>query len=733
MFVLSKKNLMRRIVIALVLLPLIGLSQTKREEVTLEAVHGSGKFYPSSVWNIRHMSDGKHYTVNSGGSIIQYSYEEEGAKDVLFDAAKASELGIEKDMRSYEISGSGRFMLIETDRESIYRYSKRSVYYLYDSKENIARVLCGGERIFYPTISPIEKYVAYVFGNNLYYENIAGDERVQITTDGKENKILNGRTDWVYEEEFALVKGFEWSPDGKKIGFLRFDESEVKQYQIPVYTGNAYPNMYTYKYPKTGEDNSLVTAHIYRLADKKTVKADIETGVDIYLPRIKWANANLLSVQRMNRWQNELDLLLVNPGDGSVKKIWSDKSSTYIDVTDDLTFVDGKTFIISSERSGFNHLYHFNLEGKLIRQLTEGDYDVTSFLGFDEDEKRLYYEAAKASPLTRQLFSVKLNGRGQKQLSPDSKSSDGDFSAGFDYYIQSSSDINVAPVIDIRNNKGKLVRTLVDNKEFNEMWSDVGMLPMEFFTIKAADGETELNGWEIKPAGFDPSNKYPLLMFVYGGPGSQTVTNSWYTRNKAWFQYLALNGYYVISVDNRGTGARGANFKKMTYQNLGDLETQDQLAVAEQMAAKPFIDEDRIGMFGWSYGGYMTSLCLAKSELLKVGVAVAPVTDWRFYDNIYTERFMRRPIDNEEGYNKSSVLEYADGFRGKDYLLIHGSFDDNVHPQNAFELMKLLQLSNIPFDSEIYINKNHGIYGGFIRLHLFQRITEYLDEHLMGE
>lgn len=719
---------MRFIITLLFLIPCIGWAQGKREKLTLEDIHVFGKTYPKGVWGIRHMDNGTHYSVQEDGKVVMYDYKK-GKSKVLFDQEEAKAAGMEHEMSNYHISGSGEQLLIETNTTKVYRHSKKSTYYLWNFKTKKVKALFDGKQVFYATLSPDEKKVAFVFENNLYIEDIATGKTVQITTDGERNKVLNGMSDWVYEEEFVLVRAFEWSSDSRRIAFVRFDESEVRQYQIPVYNEGSYPDMYTYKYPKAGEDNSRVMVKLYDVANKNLINIDLGGDEDIYIPRLSWTGNGQLTIHRLNRLQNHLELLAVDSKTGGTKVLYEEKSKTYIDIDDDLTFLSDGSFILSSEKDGFNHLYHYAASGKLIRQITKGKFDVTQFIGYDKKSGDLYYQSAEKSPLERHLYKVGLDGKGKEVLDATPGTHQGTFSANYKYYIHTFSTINTPPVISIKTTSGRLYRVLEDNLEFQESWKEMGCTPFEFIKVSGADG-TMLNGWELKPKNFSPNEKYPLLMFVYGGPGSQMVKNTWYTSNKGWFQYLAQNGYYIVCVDNRGTGARGADFKKGTYKQLGVKESEDQIAVANALAEKPYIDENRVGMFGWSYGGYMTSLCLAKGDVFKTGIAVAPVTSWAYYDNIYTERFMQRPIDNPEGYANTTVMNHIDGLRSKNYLLVHGSFDDNVHPQNAYVLMKAMVDRNISFDSEIYVNKNHGIGGGYTRIHLYKKMTNFIKENL---
>jgi dipeptidyl-peptidase-4 len=710
---------------------LLATAQDKRPILTLEDIFTTGKTYPRGVYGIRHMD--KYYTTLDGGKIYKGDYQT-GEQSLLFDPATAREAGMAHKMDDYALSPDGKKLLLMGNTQSLYRYSKKSSCYVWDFATGSLTAVFDGLQVYHPSLSPNGSHLAFVYENNLYVQELQGTEVRQITFDGAMNQIINGMSDWVYEEEFALVRAYEWCPTGQYLAYLRFDERQVKEYEIPTYTGATYPGKYSYKYPKTGEDNSVLSLWMYDMEAKATREMDLGNLYDTYVPRIKWMNAHTLSAIKLNRLQNHMQLLAVPATGGVARVMYEEKSDTYLDINDDLTFIEGgRQFILSSDRSGYNHLYHYSAEGKLIRALTEGRYDVTAFYGYDPLRKLLYYQAAEPGPLERRVYSIGLNAKGKKALAEGYGTHEASFSGDFSYCIHTYSSINTPPVVSLREGNGQVVRVLEDNAAFAGQWEELSAgLGFEFVSMPGADG-TQLNGWQMKPADFDPNKEYPLLMFVYGGPGSQMVLDQWYVSNRAWFTYLAQRGYYIACFDNRGTGARGASFKKCTYKHLGQMEVEDQIAVGYQMAELPYIDDKRIGIFGWSYGGFMSAHCLARGEgVFQVAVSVAPVTDWAYYDNIYTERYMQRPIDNPDGYDNTRVMKFSDGLRDRDLLLVHGSFDDNVHPQNAYELMQDLVTKNIAFDSEIYINKNHGIYGGYTRLHLFGKISRYLDEHLRG-
>jgi len=568
--------------------------------------------------------------------------------------------------------------------------------------------------------------------NNMFIKNLENGNEQQITTDGLYNNIINGTTDWVYEEEFSFTKGFFWSPDGSKIAFYRFDESNVKEYQMTMW-GDLYPEHYKYKYPTAGEDNSIIKILAYDLATKQTIEMDIGEDTDIYIPRIKWTkNSKKLSIQWMNRLQNELKILLADVTTGKTKIIYHETNKYYIDITDNLTFLeDNEHFIITSEQDGYNHIYLYDMEGNLNKQLTKGKWDVTEFIGVDEKKGLVYFISAETTPLNRELYVVKLNGSGKKKLSEKDGNNRVQFSKQFKYFINTYTNANTPANITVNSAKGDELRVLKDNLKLIETTEEYKFSPKEFFTFYTSEG-VELNGWMIKPPDFDPAKKYPVLMYVYGGPGSQTVRNSWGGGN-LWYQMLASKGIIIASVDNRGTGARGEEFKKMTYLQLGKYETIDQIEAAKYLISLGYVDRERIGIWGWSYGGYMSALCMTKgADYFSTGIAVATVTNWRYYDNIYTERFMRTPQENPDGYDDNSPINHVEKLKGN-FLIIHGTADDNVHVQNSIELVTALVNADKQFEMQFYPNSNHGIYTGRnTTMHLYTRLTNFILENLLN-
>ena len=657
--------------------------------------------------------------------ITQYSYETGDSISTIVDSKDLDGISFS----DYSFSEDEKKVLLPTETESIYRYSTRSNYYVYDRETKIAEELSEGKQRL-AQFSPDASKVAFVKENNIFIKDIINNTELQVTFDGEINKIINGATDWVYEEEFAFDNGMQWNASGNKIAYYRFDEENVPEFSMDLFT-DLYPSQSQFKYPKAGETNSTIELFIYDLDSNKTTKANINTEEEFYIPRIKWTlDENVLSVQRMNRHQNQLDFILVDAKDGSSQTIFTENDAAYIDVTDNLTFLnDGKYFIWTSEKSGYNHIYLYNLKGKQVRQITKGNYDVTDFYGIDESNNTVYFASSERSPMHRDVYAIQLNGKNKKTLTNKIGTNSATFSTNYKYFINQYSNANTPYYFSLFDAKGNEVRMLKDNNNLKNSLSEYALSQKEFFNFKTTEG-IDLNGWMMKPHNFDETKQYPVFMYLYGGPGSQQVTDSWGGSNFLWYQMLTQQGYIVACVDNRGTGARGSEFKKCTYQQLGKLETEDQIEANRYLANLPYVDGSRIGIFGWSYGGYMSSLCLLKgADEFKMAIAVAPVTNWRYYDSIYTERYMRTPQENAAGYDDNSPINHVEKLKGK-YLLVHGSADDNVHYQNTMEMTNALVNANKQFDLFIYPNKNHGIYGGYTRLHLFTKMTNFIKENL---
>jgi dipeptidyl-peptidase-4 len=560
---------------------------------------------------------------------------------------------------------------------------------------------------------------------------LSSGEEKQITLDGKNNEIINGRSDWVYEEEFSFAQAFYWSPDGKHIAYYKFNETEVPEYSMTMFEG-LYPYDYRYKYPKAGEKNSVVSIHIYTLENGATKSVEIGSEKDQYIPRIRWTqNANSLCVLRMNRHQNKLDYLLADAASGNSRVMMTEEDKYYIDIEkEQLTFLaNGKQFINASERDGYNHLYLYDMNGKLIKQITKGNWEVTDIYGIDQKKGLIYYQSTESSPLQRDVYVIGFNGVAKRKISTLSGTNSASFSTDFSYYILSNHSAKSPIYVSLHDNSGKVIRVLEDNAKTKKTYSEYQISPTEFFSFTTSEG-VSLNGYMIKPANFDASKKYPVFLYVYGGPGSQNVADAWGGARSVWFNYLAQKGYIVACVDNRGTGFRGAEFKKMTYLNLGKYETMDQIETGKWFAKQSYVDPNRIGIWGWSYGGYMSSLCITKgADVFKLAIAVAPVTTWRFYDSIYTERYLRTPQENKAGYDDNSPINYAKLLKGK-FLLIHGTGDDNVHFQNSVMFSEALIQANKQFEQAYYPNKNHGISGGNTTLQLYRKMTDFVLNNL---
>lgn len=702
-----------------------------KKAISLEDVFKNNTFAQKSVYGINWMKDGQYYSSLqrglSGPRVVKINVATGEETDVLIDGGK---LGI--NFSSYSFNPEETKALITSEVESIYRRSSKGVYHVVDLQTGTAQKLMNGEKIMYATLSPDNDKVAFVKDNNLYMVELNSNQVTQITSDGKWNHIINGAADWVYEEEFSMSKAFDWSPDGKKIAFIRFDETDVPEFNMQTW-GKLYPEDYKFKYPKAGEKNAEVSIHIYDLASKNTVKVDAGEEKDIYLPRIYWTgDVNTLAFLRLNRLQNQLDLFYANTQNGETKLILQEKSNTYVDLdyNDDLRFLEGnKGFIRTSEQDGFKHIYHHDNQGKLIRQITSGNWEVTNLVGIDEKGKKIYFISTEASPLERNLYVINMDGKNKKVLTPEKGSTSVNMSKDFKYFIANHSTANSPLRVTLNGSTGKVVKVLEDNEELKGKLSNFALSQKEFFNFNTVDG-TSLNGYMIKPADFDESKKYPVLMYVYGGPGSQNVTNSWGGTRDFWHQHLAAEGYIVVCVDNRGTGARGRDFKHVTYANLGKFETEDQIAGAKYLGNLPFVDKSRIGIWGWSYGGYMSSLALMIGhDVFKAAIAVAPVTTWRYYDTIYTERYLQTPQLNAAGYDDNSPITHVNKLKGN-YLLIHGTGDDNVHFQNAVDLVDALVKADKQFETMYYPNRNHGIYGGNTTWHLYSLMTDFIKRKL---
>ena len=688
-------------------------------------------FSERKVSGINWMNDGKFYTALSENKVVQYDITSGQPVRTLVDGNALSTPIVIDD---YSFSADESRLLLQSQKQSIYRRSFVAEYFVYDVSGKTLIPLSSAGRQSYATFSPDGSKVAFVRENNLFYVTLSDMTEEQVTTDGAFNSVINGTTDWVYEEEFSFVVGFEWSPDGNKLAYYRFDETQVKEYNLQLWGNYLYPIDYRYKYPKAGERNSIVEIWIHDLPSKRKVEVNIGRETDIYIPRIKWtANSNTLSVRKLNRLQNHMQLLHANADAGEAKVVIDEKTDTYFDVEvlDDLTYLaDGKQFIYTSERDGNKHIYLYSLDGKHVRQLTQGNFEVADFLGFDQQSKTCYYTSTEVSPLERHFYSVSFDGRKKVKLTAAPGTHEINMSPDFQFYIDHHSSAGHPAVATLyRSRRNSALKVLERNDVLVETVDEYGIVPKEFFTFTNEDG-VELNGFMLKPADFDASKKYPVMLYQYSGPGSQAVLNEWGADHYYFHQMLVQKGYLVAFIDPRGTGGRGEQFKKATYKELGKYELDDLLSGGRYLSSLNYVDESRIGIWGWSYGGYMSSLALTKGAgLFKLGIAVAPVTNWRFYDTIYTERFLQTPQLNPDGYDLNSPLTYAAKLEG-DFLLVHGTGDDNVHVQNSIVFQDALVSAGKHFTSFFYPDKHHGIQGPKARHHLYTLMMEFITKNL---
>ncbi|UGU17195.1 S9 family peptidase [Sinomicrobium kalidii] len=699
------------------------------QQITLEKIW-DGTFRTEGMDVLHSMKNGKQYSIlnkdeaSEVTSVDKYDYS---SLEKIGTIVSTEDLDGIPHFTSYTFSEDESKVLLATEMESVYRHSKLGVYYMYDTENKETRKIAD-HKIQEPTFSPDGNKVAFVFNNNIYIRDLESGKTDQITTDGEKNKIINGVTDWVYEEEFAFVRAFQWNATGTHIAYIKFDESEVPEFSMDVYGQQLYPSRQEFKYPKAGEKNAEVSLFVYDLESGATEEVELDNAY--YIPRIKWTNnENILSAQVMNRHQNNLDLVFYNVEENTSEVVLHETDEAYIDVTDNLTFLEDNSFIWTSEKDGYNHIYHYGKNGKLIRQVTEGPWEVTRYYGYDEKTNRIFYQSVENGSINRDVYAIKLNGKRKQRLSSEEGTNSATFSADFSYFINSFSSVGTPPRYTLNDAKnGKELKEIVNNNTLLQKLEAYELAEKEFSTLHI--NGYDLNMWMIKPAGFDPDKKYPLLMFQYSGPGSQQVANRWGGANDYWYQMLAQQGYIVACVDGRGTGFKGTAFKKMTYKELGKYEVEDQIEAAKEFGERPYIDAGRIGIWGWSYGGFMSSNCILKgNDVFKMAIAVAPVTNWRFYDTIYTERYMQTPQENASGYDDNSPINHVGKLKGA-YLLIHGTADDNVHVQNTMRMVEALVQANKQFDWAIYPDKNHGIYGGNTRLHLYTKMTNFIKENL---
>ncbi|EAR00523.1 S9 family peptidase [Maribacter sp. HTCC2170] len=716
----------------ILLLFFVGLVTTviaQQKKITVEEIY-QGTFRTSGLEVLRSMKNGKQYTVLSRNqadkstSIDKYDYKTLEKVETILSSANNDEIPA---FSSYSFSKDENNILLATDIEPIFRHSTLGVFYVYNIVDgSVTRI--SEDKIQEPLLSPNGKQVAFVKNNNLYVFDIDSKQTKQITTDGVKNKIINGVTDWVYEEEFAFVRAFEWNSNGTKIAFLRFDETNVPEFSMDVYGAELYQKQNVFKYPKAGEENALITLHMYDTATASSAKIDL--GNPYYIPRIKWMNnANSLSVTTLNRHQNHLKLIEVNAKENSVRLLMEERDKSYVDITDNLTFLPDDSFIWTSEQDGWNHIYRYSKEGPLMNQVTKGAWEVTNYYGYDPKKDKIYYQSTENGSINRGVYSISSSGKKKKELAVAAGTNSADFSSDFTYFINTFSS-NSTPYRYTLNNTqtGKKIKEIKNNNDLLNRLKGYDVASREFSTISI--NGNDLNMYMLKPTDFDAAKKYPLFMYQYSGPGSQNVTNRWMGANDYWHQMLVSEGYIVVCVDGRGTGLKGRDFKKVTQKELGKFEVEDQISAAKKLSELSYIDEERTGIWGWSYGGFMSTNCLLKgNDVFEMAIAVAPVTSWRFYDTIYTERYMQTPQENASGYDDNSPFNYPELLKGK-YLLIHGSGDDNVHVQNSMRMIEALIQANKQFDWAIYPDRNHGIYGGNTRIQLYNKMTKFVKDNL---
>lgn len=728
---------------ALAAMAVMMLTGAKAQQITIEDVAG-GTYRPATIRNVSPLAiDGESYASISadGARIEKCSFKTGEITEVLFDKTAARGASI-SGVEGYVISPDGKNILIETDRTPIYRHSATSNYFIYNVKNKTLTPLSNGGKQECPKFSPDGTMVAFVRDNNIFLVKLLfNNAESQITKDGERNKVINGKPDWVYEEEFAFNCAFDFSADSEMLAWIRFDETDVKTFSFPWYRGSApsmddyklYPGSYEYKYPKAGEDNSKVSVLSYDIKSRVTRTMQVPMDADGYIPRIQFTSTkDRLMVLTLNRHQNRLDFYAVNPRSTQAQLVLREEEKTYVDqpAYDDVDFSRDQ-FVLISDRDGHRHLYLYTSGGQLVSQLTSGDYDVTAYYGASADGKTFFYASNEGSPLEQYIYKIDTSGHKTK-LSTEKGFNSAIFSSNCLYYLNIHSDISTPPVYTLCTATGKQLKVIEDNAKLRDRLASLTLSKPEIISITTADG-VQLNGWMVKPADFSSSKRYPVLMYQYSGPGSQQVLNSYsngFVGGLTWEQRLAEKGYIIVCVDGRGTGGRGSDFLRCTYMRMGDLESHDQVEAALWLGKQPYVDKDHIAIWGWSFGGFNTIMSLCEGrQVFNCGVAVAPVTDWRFYDSAYTERFMRTPQENPDGYDCSPLHRY-ENLKG-DLLLIHGTADDNVHYQNTAELAEALVQAQKQFDMQVYTNRNHSIYGGKTRLHLIRRIEDYLDRHLL--
>ena len=690
------------------------------QEITLDKIY-SGYYRGKNIAGIASLKNGENYAVIEQGGIAKYSYKTSQKEGNIVDG----------NFQSYIFNDDESKILLLKESEPIYRHSFLGKFDVKDLKSGKVLSLNNGNFVQEPTFSPDGTKVAFIVDNNLYYQELSSGKIIQITNDGKKNSILNGLADWVYEEEFGHARQYEWTKNSDAIVFVKSDESAVPEMYIPIYGKQLYPSEMRFKYPKAGEKNSIVSAQLFRLDSGKTTPLNLGSFKNYYIPNVyKTAKADEMMLITSDRIQNASDVLKVNTKTGNITKLFTESDDKWVD-TDNVTleFLADNSFIWGSERDGNRHLYWYDQNGKLKKQITKGNWEVTDYYGYNPKTKEVLVQTTEKGSINKVVSKINIETGKSTLLSNAEGNNSASFSGNYNYFIETSSSAKKPYTFVLKDGNGKTVKELQNNNEQLKKLEADNFVTKEFFTIPNEAGD-QMNAWIMKPKNFDPNKKYPLFMYQYSGPGSQTVANSWDAGNGLWFNHLVQKGYIVACVDGRGTGFKGTKFKKVTYMNLGKYEIEDQIAAAKWFGMQSYIDKDRIGIFGWSFGGYMASLALTKgADVFKTGIAVAPVTNWRYYDTVYTERFMRTPQENAKGYDENSPTEFANLLKGK-FLLIHGTADDNVHFQNSMEFAEALIQNKKQFEFMAYPDKNHGIYGGNTRPQLYQMMTDFLLKNL---
>lgn len=701
-------------------IPVLMFQSVVAQEITLEKIH-SGYYAGRGIAGISSLKNGENYTVIEPTGIAKYSYKSSEKVGYIVNGA----------YQSYQLSNDESKILLLKESKPLYRHSFFGKFEVKNLKTDKSFMLNNGNFVQEPRFSPDASKVAFIADNNLFYQDLETENIVQITTDGKQNAILNGHADWVYEEEFGHARLYEWTKNSDAIVFVKSDESNVPEMNMPMYQGQLYPQDFRFKYPKAGDPNSVVSAHLYRVKEHQLSTINLSSFKHYYIPNvIQTAKNDEIILITSERTQNASDVLKVNTKTGSVTKLFTETDEKWIE-TDNVTmeFLADNSFIWASERSGFRHLYWYDQNGKLKKPITKGNWEVTEYYGFNPKTNEAFIQTNQMGSINKVVAKVNISNGKMTILSNKEGDNSASFSNNFHYFIETSSSDKKPYTFTLKNDKGETLRELRNNEDVLKKLQADNWVAKEFLTIPNESGDP-MNAWMIKPKHFDANKKYPVFMYQYSGPGSQSVKNQWDAGNGIWFNLLAQKGYIVVCIDGRGTGGKGTKYKKATYMNLGKYEIEDQIAGAKWLGNLPYVDKNRIGIFGWSFGGYMASLALTKgADTFKLGIAVAPVTNWRYYDTVYTERFMRTPQENPSGYDSNSPTTHAQLMKGK-FLMIHGTADDNVHFQNAMEFSEALIQNRKKFEFMAYPDKNHGIYGGSTRYHLYQKMTDFILENL---